>query len=218
MTSQRRIAANRKNAKKSTGPRTRRGKARASRNAIRHGLNAADFGNSARCDKVDRIARMLCQHDPDASRYEQAIIIGESQLLLARVRAARIAAIERIRKGAVQCARPSPGYPSSDEIDDLFRDLKHGDFRNLKSVMNRFTSMLNALTNNQRPVPKPRKPSQPASDTCATSPKPTGDSNVLDEVACLCQAIPELQKLERYERRALSRRRRAIRKFDAMLH
>src|SRR5215216_881189 len=88
-----------------------------------------------------------------------------------------------------QCARPSAGYPSSDELDDLFGDLKHGDFRNLKSVMNRFTSMLNVLTNNQKPVPKPRKPSQPASDTCATSPKPTGDSKVLDEVACLCQAI-----------------------------
>jgi len=34
---------------------------------------------------------------------------------------------------------------------------------------------------------------------------------VRDEVECLCLALPDLLRLERYERRALSRRRRAIR-------
>ena len=38
MTSQRKIAANRRNARRSTGPRTLTGKARSSRNALRHGL------------------------------------------------------------------------------------------------------------------------------------------------------------------------------------
>ena len=38
--SQARRIANRANAARSTGPRTRRGKARASRNALRHGLAA----------------------------------------------------------------------------------------------------------------------------------------------------------------------------------
>jgi hypothetical protein len=35
------------------------------------------------------------------------------------------------------------------------------------------------------------------------------------EIEALTGAIPELLSLERYERRALSRRRRAIRRFDA---
>ena len=40
MTSPARLAANRKNAKKSTGPRTEEGKQRAQTNAVKHGLTA----------------------------------------------------------------------------------------------------------------------------------------------------------------------------------
>ena len=40
MSSQAKIIANRRNAKKSTGPRTRQGKAIASKNSIKHGLLA----------------------------------------------------------------------------------------------------------------------------------------------------------------------------------
>ena len=37
-----------------------------------------------------------------------------------------------------------------------------------------------------------------------------------DDVECVTRALAELLTLERYERRALSRRRRAIRRFDAL--
>jgi hypothetical protein len=52
MPTQAQIAANRRNARKSTGPKTAEGKAAASRNSLKHGLHAKDF---------------VCEHEQSAS-------------------------------------------------------------------------------------------------------------------------------------------------------
>ena len=91
--SQAKLSANRANAAQSTGPRTRRGKARASRNALCHGLAAvclADDGAEA-----TRIAALITDSDNLLAR-DQAVIIAECCLLIARVRRARAAALERM--------------------------------------------------------------------------------------------------------------------------
>ena len=150
MTSELKVLANRQNAKKSTGPRTKTGKSRASRNAVRHGLERVDFGNPGYPAQVERLARAICPDASDPFRYEQALIMAETQTFLARVRAARIAAIER---------------------DSPARLLGRGD---------------------------------------ESAPQ------ALDETERLSRALLDLLSLERYERRALSRRRRAIRRFDAL--
>jgi hypothetical protein len=124
MTSDSRTAANRANAEKSTGPRTRGGKVRASRNALRHGLYAAGSGETGLSREIERLAQAICQHDAESVGYRQALIIAESFVDITRVRAHRV----------------------------------------------------------QR----------------------------------LHLALPEILRLERYERRALSRRRRAIRRLDAI--
>ena len=56
MTTSARAAANRANAKRSTGPRTSEGKTRAARNALRHGLNVA---GSALNPEIEDLARRL---------------------------------------------------------------------------------------------------------------------------------------------------------------
>ena len=91
--SQTRLIANRANAAHSTGPRTRRGKGRASRNALRHGLTAlrlADDGGEAM-----RIAELIPNPENLLAR-DQAIIIAECCALIARIRRARAAALERM--------------------------------------------------------------------------------------------------------------------------
>jgi len=88
MASDRKIAANRKNALRSTGPRSAAGKTRVSRNAVRHGLSApiADLPVSA---EMDRLARKLAGEFATPQRLEQARIAAEAEFEILRVRAHR---------------------------------------------------------------------------------------------------------------------------------
>jgi hypothetical protein len=90
MTSDAQAAANRGNAKKSTGPRTQGGKASVSRNALRHGLYAAGSNETGLAEKIERLAKSICRHDADSVSYQQALIIAESFVDIARVRVHRV--------------------------------------------------------------------------------------------------------------------------------
>lgn len=84
--SDRKRSANRANAARSTGPRSATGKARASRNALRHGLNlpvTQSFSGSA----VEALA--LCIAGGDPKKLEFARAAAEAHLDLARIRGAK---------------------------------------------------------------------------------------------------------------------------------
>ncbi len=80
MSSEKKILANRRNAQKSTGPRTRAGKAAASKNSIKHGLlahqtiisseNQADF-----CKERDRILSDLVPESPMESMLAERVVV-----------------------------------------------------------------------------------------------------------------------------------------------
>jgi hypothetical protein len=97
MSSQARIAASRRNGRKSRGPRTAAGISRASRNALRHGLAAISRYNSAYFPEIERLARAYCEDDTDPLLFEYALIIAECDTVLMYVGAERSAAIERMR-------------------------------------------------------------------------------------------------------------------------
>jgi hypothetical protein len=59
MATERQIAANRANAKKSTGPKTAAGKIRSSRNAFRHGLSRPMPEDAMMSAKIEAIARAV---------------------------------------------------------------------------------------------------------------------------------------------------------------
>src|SRR5262249_35903780 len=96
MTSERKIAANRRNAQRSSGPRTVRGKLRVSRNALRHGLAAATLRDVGIAAELDCLATAIGCEDADAGQREQALIIAESELTLLRVRAVRTNIFEQM--------------------------------------------------------------------------------------------------------------------------
>jgi len=67
---EKRLAANRRNALKSTGPRTKEGKARASMNALKHGLRASSLAVPYLEDPEDWVAhRRLVLQDLAPAGY-----------------------------------------------------------------------------------------------------------------------------------------------------
>jgi hypothetical protein len=97
MASDRKIAANRRNSRRSSGPRTVAGKLTVSRNALRHGLAAATLRDAGIAAEVDRLATAIAGENADAAQGEQALIIAESELSLPRVRAVRTNILEQMR-------------------------------------------------------------------------------------------------------------------------
>src|SRR6516225_2608021 len=71
MTSEAKIAANRRNAQRSTGPHTARGKAHVRRNALQHGLAAVVVGDLDSAAEVDRVAATLFGPEASCSEREQ---------------------------------------------------------------------------------------------------------------------------------------------------
>src|SRR5579871_5074741 len=83
--SERKLAANRSNARASTGPRTAAGKARSSRNALRHGLSAKAVPDPAIGLAIDRLARVVMR---DARETDLAYRFAAAHVDAVRARAA----------------------------------------------------------------------------------------------------------------------------------
>jgi hypothetical protein len=98
MTSDRKIEANRRNSRKSCGPRSAAGKLVASRNALRHGLAAITCRRSVPPGEIEQFARALCSGDSDPVLFAQAVKIANNEVALRAIRAQQVAVIERLRE------------------------------------------------------------------------------------------------------------------------
>lgn len=179
MASERQIAANRRNAGKSTGPRSCAGKKRARHNAYRHGLTLS-APVAAFTDELEKRAREIAAGREDEIILEYARAAAHAELDLARVRQVKVTLVERgFARGALA---PTPVL---DPVADEMRSLK--------------AALAGAAL--------PERPGR--IDPLATM--PTREPERTTEA--LRRMLPQLRKLDRYERRAAARRDNAIRKL-----
>jgi hypothetical protein len=184
MPSERQIAANRRNARRSTGPKSQAGKRRSSANALCHGLSCG-IGDSAGA-AIDALARRLVGDDADEQILELARRVVRAHLDLLRVREIKRDLTERVyRIGALD---PLPRFRSrSAELRYIRYILSHPLDRSLR-------------------WPDPVDP---------LGPMPTAPAARAAEATR--RLLPELGKLDRYERRAFSAKQNALRKLaDAL--
>ena len=166
MTSDRKLAASRRNAARSTGPRTSLGKARASRNALRHGLAVSLAREPSTSTEIERLARAIASNESSPASLYYARIAAEAELEIKRVRAGRIALINQTYL--------IDRYPKPERV----MAGEEGTVNPMKLLIQ-------------------------------------GEPERV--IVAFTQAVPELAKYDRYENRALSRRKRALRALDNAL-
>jgi hypothetical protein len=87
--SARKRAANRRNARRSTGPRTAAGKARAARNARRHGLTLTLGSDPAWWRTLSAVIEAIAGPQADGARRERAMRVAHAHVEVLRIRKAK---------------------------------------------------------------------------------------------------------------------------------
>jgi hypothetical protein len=115
MTSPQQLASNRANARKSTGPRSREGKVRSARNALKHGLAAPVTLDSNTAMQIANLAHSLVGDQVrDSLLWNYAQQVAEAELDLVRIRQARAQAWNQ--QAARWSASPSGHLPDERAI------------------------------------------------------------------------------------------------------
>ena len=225
MSSERKIAANRSNSRKSCGPRTAAGKETASRNAVRHGLAAITRPQPALSAEIKRLARAICGDDDDPVLFAQAQVIAENELVLRAIREQQLAVVERLRDPtAIALAK-----------GDNSVELAHGIFMRAWLAHRDIVALVpKVIEKYKEQLPGPEESSTDHTDdfvpNCLKVLLQMPDSTEPDERAvalarrqieeqerdeheALEAAVVDLVRLDRYQRRAWSRQKRALRDF-----
>lgn len=232
MTAQCKIAANRRNSRNSRGPVSAAGKKIASRNALRHGLSAVTHYPHAPSSDINRIGKALRDGDSDPALIEAALKIAENEMALRAVRQQKLAAVERLRdvtaialvKGdnslAVAQAKLMQFWLINRELetfvpklmekykDEMPPSLEHTSTENKELPWLEYADDIVPIRLKALLEPKGSN-----NERACDSNRSEVELEERDEHESLIEALADLVKLDRYERRASSRQLRAFYAF-----
>ena len=198
MTSDRKRAANRLNGRKSRGPKTDLGKQRSSRNAFRHGLSTVGRFSPVHFEPIANIAQMICEGADDPDLIEAAWTIAECDVQHSLIEAEFVGVVGRFS---------DPGAVLATGRD---RSVRLG-WERLRQGKAMYASLEPEPETKKRRVKKlPR-----LSHFEFSCPWPVGVRFDVEreEIDAFEAAWPDIKRLLRYDRRAWSRRRRAVDAF-----
>ena len=138
MATERQIAANQRNARQSTGPRSRAGKKRAGQNAVRHGLTVRS--SAAFAKQIERLARRIAGQTTDRNVLEHARDAALATIDLVRIRRVKVALIERA--SALDALDGPQLFKDVGEIRRFLRSTEQGKMPDLSKRADRSAALL----------------------------------------------------------------------------
>ena len=130
----RRTLANRRNALKSTGPNSEKGKAISSRNASKHGLAASTSPSATERAELNELAVALAGKLPEAESSVFAAIAADATLELRRVSELRTGLMQRVAKSAASISKRVALPKMLDQIAALERYERRAFSRRKKAL------------------------------------------------------------------------------------
>lgn len=117
MTSDRKAVSNRKNAQKSTGPRSKVGRRHSRRNALRHGLSIAIGSDPLFSEDIHVLAKALTEGRGEEGIGAVARQVAEAEIDLLRIRKLRASLFSTF------CFNPEPKLDQHSELNDRLAKL-----------------------------------------------------------------------------------------------